>query len=109
VPSELDVVRAVFGAATVLAGLLLVFLGIVVSAFRSYSAAVPAAATAPYRRAGRAILAAFLLGLSSSAVALVWLLSPGRALYDATIVLFFAQLATVAVSAVGVARLVLWR
>lgn len=108
-PSDQDVVTAVFGAATGLAGLLLVFLGIVVSAFRSYSAAVPAAATAPYRRAGRAILAAFLLGLSASAVSLVWLLSPGRGLRDAAVVLFFVQLGTVAVTAVGVARLVLWR
>jgi hypothetical protein len=109
VRSDQDVVTAVFGAATGLAGLLLVFLGIVVSAFRSYSAAVPAAATAPYRRAGRAILAAFLLGLSSSAVSLIWLLSPAGGLYDAAVVLFFVQLGTVAVSAVGVARIVLWR
>ena len=109
VPSDQDVVTAVFGAATGLAGLLLVFLGIVVSAFRSYSAAVPPAATAPYRRAGGAILAAFLLGLSSSAVSLTWLLSPGRGLYDAALVLFFVELGTVAGSAAGVARIVLWR
>jgi hypothetical protein len=108
-PSDLDVVRAVFGAATALAGLVLVFLGIVVSTFQSYSAAVPAAATAPYRRAGRAILAAFVLGLASAAVALVWLLSPARGLYDAAVVLFFVQLGTVAVSAIGVLRIVLWR
>jgi hypothetical protein len=109
VPSDLNVVSAVFAAATGLAGLLLVFLGIVVSAFRSYSAAVPAAATAPYRRAGRAILAAFLLGLAASAVSLWWLLSPGDALYDAAVVLFFTQLGTVALTAIGVSRIVLWR
>ena len=108
-PSDQDVVTAVFGAATGLAGLLLVFLGIVVSAFQSYSAAVPAAATAPFRRAGRAILAAFLLGLAAAAVSLTWLLSPGRGLYDTAVVLFCVQLGTVAVSAVGVARIVLWR
>jgi len=109
VPSDQDVVTAVFGAATGLAGLLLVFLGIVVSAFQSYSAATPAAATAPFRRAGRAILAAFLLGLAAAAVSLAWLLSPGDGLYDASVVLFCVQLGTVAVSAVGVARIVLWR
>jgi len=108
-PSDQDVVTAVFGAATGLAGLLLVFLGIVVSAFQSYSAAVPAAATAPYRRAGRAILLAFMLGLGSAAVALAWLLSPSHGLYDAAVVLFCVQLGTVAVSAAGVARIVLWR
>jgi cell division protein FtsW (lipid II flippase) len=109
VPSDRDVVTAVFGAATALSGLLLVFLGITVSAFQSYSAAVPAAAVAPYRRAARGILAAFLVGLGSAVVGLVWLLSPSRALRDAAIVLFFVQLAAVAVSAVTVARLVLWR
>jgi hypothetical protein len=109
VSSDHDVVTALFGAATGLAGLLLVFLGIAVSAFQSYSAGVPAAAVAPYRRAAGGILAAFLLGLATAAVALAWLLSPGRALRDAAVVLFCVQLAAVAVSAVGVARLVLWR
>jgi hypothetical protein len=109
VPSDRDVVTAVFGAATGLSGLLLVFLGITISAFQSYSAAVPAAAVAPYRRAARGILAAFLVGLSAAVVGLVWLLSPSRALRDAAVVLFFFQLGAVAVSALSVARLVLWR
>lgn len=108
-PSDGDVVTAVFGAATGLAGLLLVFLGIVVSAFQSYSAATPAAAVAPYRRAGRAILLAFLLGLSTASVSLAWLLSPSRLLRDAAVVLFCVQLGTLTISAVGAARLVLWR
>jgi hypothetical protein len=107
--SDRDVVTAVFGASSGLAGLLLVFLGIVVSAFQSYSAATPAAAVAPYRRAGRAILAAFLLGLATVAVALAWLLSPSRSLRDAAVVLFCVQLGTLTVSAAGAARLVLWR
>ena len=37
------------------------------------------------------------------------LLSPGGGLYDAAVVLFCVQLGTVAVSAFGVARIVLWR
>jgi hypothetical protein len=109
VPTDRDVVTAVFGAATGLSGLLLVFLGITISTFQSYSAAVPAAAVAPYRRAARGILAAFLVGLSTAVVALVWLLSPSRPLRDTAVVLFFLQLAAVIVSAVTVARLVLWR
>jgi hypothetical protein len=109
VVSDRDIVTAVFGAAAGLSGLLLVFLGIVVSAFQSYSAATPAAAVAPYRRAGRAILAAFLLGLATVAVALAWLLSPSGSLRDAAVVLFCVQLGTLTVSAVGAARLVLWR
>jgi hypothetical protein len=109
VPSDHDVVTAVFGAATGLSGFLLVFFGITISAFQSYSAAVPPAAVAPYRRAAAGILAAFLVGLSTAVVALVWLLSPSRALRDAAVVLFFLQLAAVVVGAVTVARLVLWR
>ena len=108
-PTDRDVVTAVFGAATGLSGLLLVFLGITISTFQSYSAGVPAAAVAPYRRAARGILAAFLLGLCTAALGLAWLLSPDRALRNAAVVLFCIQLAAVAVSAVSVARLVLWR
>lgn len=107
--TDREVVTAVFGAAAGLSGLLLVFLGIVVSAFQSYSAATPAAAVAPYLRAARAILAAFLLGLATVATALAWLLSPARSLRDAAVVLFCVQLGTLTVSAVGAARLVLWR
>lgn len=107
--ADRDVITAVFGASSGLAGLLLVFLGIVVSTFQSYSAAVPAAATAPYRRAGRLILGGFLLGLAATAVALAWLLSPSRGLYDTAVVLFCIQLASLAVSAAGVLRIVLWR
>jgi hypothetical protein len=109
VPSDREVVTAVFGAASGLAGLLLVFLGIVISAFQSYSAAVPAAATAPYRRAGRVIVAGFLLGLVTTTVSLAWLLSPGRGLRDAAVVLFCVQLGLLALAAVVVTRIVLWR
>jgi len=109
VPTDGDVITAVFAAAAALSGLLLVFLGIVLSAFQSYSAATPAAAVAPYRRAGGAILAAFLLGLATVAVALAWLLSSSRGLRDAAVILFCVQLATLTLSAVGAARLVLWR
>jgi hypothetical protein len=109
VPSDRDVITAVFGASSGLAGLLLVFLGIVVSTFQSYSAAVPAAATAPYRRAGRVIVAGFLVGLAATTVSLIWLLSPSGGLYDTAVILFCIQLGALAVAAVGVARIVLWR
>lgn len=108
-PSDRDVITAVFGASSGLAGLLLVFLGIVVSTFQSYSAAVPAAATAPYRRAGRVIVAGFLVGLAATTVSLIWLLSPSGGLYDTAVILFCIQLGALAVAAVGVARIVLWR
>ena len=109
VPSDQDVVSAVFAAAAALAGLLLVFLGASLSAFQSYAADVPHAATAAFKRAGILILSAFLLGLVDVAVSLGWLLSPQRALRDVAVVLFAVELAAVALAAVTTARAILWR
>jgi uncharacterized membrane protein len=105
----MEVVPAIFGAAAGLAGLLLVFLGVSISAFQSYAADVPAAATARFRRAGGWILGAFLLGLVVVAVGFAWLLSPNRALRDVAAVLFGVELAATALAAVVTARAVLWR
>ena len=105
----MDVVPAVFGAATGLAGLLLVFLGVSMSAFQSYAGDAPAAATARFRQAGSWILGAFLLGLVVVAVSFWWLLSPDRALRDAAVVLFGIELAATALAALITVRAVLWR
>jgi hypothetical protein len=104
-----DVVPEIFGAAAGLAGLLLVFLGVSISAFQSYGGDVPPAVTAGWRRAGAWILGAFLLGLVTVAIALAWLLSPSRALRDLAVVLFTVELAATALAAVVTARAVLWR
>jgi hypothetical protein len=108
-PSDLDVVRAIFTAAAGLAGLLLVFLGVSLSSFQSFAGDVPAAATARFRRAGGWILGAFLLGLLDVVAAFAWLLSPSRGLRDAAVVLFSVELAATAAAAVTTARVVLWR
>ena len=105
----MDVVPAVFGAGAGLAGLLLVFLGVSLSAFRSFAGDAPAAATARFRRAAAWTLGAFLLGLADVAVAFAWLLSPHRGLRDAAVVLFGVELAATAATAVITARVVLWR
>jgi hypothetical protein len=104
-----DVVPAVFGAAAGLAGLLLVFLGVSISAFQSFAGDAPAAATVRFRRAGGWILGAFLLALVDVAVSFAWLLSPQRALRDVAVVLFAIELAATASAAVTTARAVLWR
>jgi hypothetical protein len=106
---EVEVVPAIFGAAAGLAGLLLVFLGVSISAFQSFAGDTPAAATAGFRRAGSWILGAFLLGLADVAVAFSWLLSPHRPLRDLAVVLFALELAATAWSAVITTRVVLWR
>jgi uncharacterized membrane protein len=105
----MNVVPAVFGAAAGLAGLLLVFLGVSISAFQSFAGDAPAAATARFRRAGALILGAFLLGLVVVAVSFSWLLSPDRALRDAAVVLFAVELAATATAAIVTVRTVLWR
>lgn len=105
----MEVVPAVFGAAAGLAGLLLVFLGVSMSAFQSYAGDAPPAVTARFRRAGAWILGAFLLGLVVVAVSFSWLLSPGRALRDTAVVLFAVELAATALAAVVTVRAVLWR
>jgi uncharacterized membrane protein len=105
----MDVVPAVFGAAAALAGLLLVFLGVSLSAFQSFAGDAPAAATARFQRAGSWILSAFLLGLTDVAVAFAWLLSPHRALRDLAVVLFAIELAATAWAAVTTSKVILWR
>ena len=105
----MGVVPEIFGAAAGLAGLLLVFLGVSISAFQSYGGDVPPVVTAGWRRAGAWILSAFLLGLATVAVALAWLLSPSRALRDSAVVLFSVELAATALAAIVTARAVLWR
>jgi hypothetical protein len=103
------VVPEIFGAAAGLAGLLLVFLGVSISAFQSYGGDVPPAVTAGWRRAGAWIVSAFLLGLVTVAVALAWLLTPSRALRDIAVVLFSVELAATAFAALVTVRAVLWR
>jgi hypothetical protein len=106
---SVGVVPAIFAAAAGLAGLLLVFLGVAISAFQSFAGDAPPAATVRFRRAGDWILAAFLLGLADVAVSFWWLLSPSRALRDSAAVLFGVELAATAFAAVVTARAVLWR
>ena len=105
----MGIVPAVFGAAAGLAGLLLVFLGVSISAFQSFAGDAPAAATARFRRAGAWILGAFLLGLVAVAVSFAWLLSPHRALRDVAAVLFAVELAATGWAALTTTRVVLWR
>jgi uncharacterized membrane protein len=105
----MGIVPAVFGAAAGLAGLLLVFLGVSISAFQSFAGDAPAAATARFRRAGAWILGAFLLGLVTVAVSFAWLLSPHRTLRDVAAVLFAIELAATGWAALTTTRVVLWR
>jgi hypothetical protein len=105
-----DVVIGVLGGSSALAGFVLVFLGIVIASYQSYSGGVPERVVRPYRTTGSALLATFGLSLVSVAVSLVWLAGGGpAALYGWTIGLFALQLVAVFAAAAWATRMALWR
>jgi hypothetical protein len=92
--SHVDVVIAVMGATAALAGLVLVFLGGVVSTYQSLVGRVATQTLERFRRAGAITLVVFLLGLATLAVSAAWLVADGGAtLYRVALVCFFAELA----------------
>jgi hypothetical protein len=98
---------AVLGAAAALAGLILVFLGILISAIESFPTDTRTALLDPYRRYAAAILGTFLLSIAAVVLALIWLVEGGSAdlLYKAAIVAFLVD----CVALVASAGLVSWR
>ncbi|HKC20016.1 MAG TPA: hypothetical protein VKE27_10335 [Candidatus Dormibacteraeota bacterium] len=105
-----DVVIAILGASAALAGFVLVFLGIVITSYQSYSGATGEEVVRPYRTSGTVLLGAFAICLVTVALSLIWLINGGAVgLYDATIVLFAFQLVAVFGSALWTTRMVLWR
>lgn len=109
VPHE-DIVLAVLGASAALAGLVLVFLGLVASATTSYPPGTADSIIAKARRPTYGVLGSFGLGITCVAFCMVWLLIPAgnNAVYAAVIVLFFAQLASLAVATIWAVRTTLW-
>jgi uncharacterized membrane protein len=105
-----DVVIAILGASAALAGFVLVFLGIVIASYQSYTGAVADQVVRPYRLSGTALLGAFATSLVTVAISLLWLINGGSVgLYDVAIALFALQLVAVFVSALWSTRMVLWR
>jgi uncharacterized membrane protein len=104
-----DVVLAMLGASAALAGFVLVFLGIVITSFQSYSGGVAEQVVQPFRTVGGALLGMFGLSLFSVLVCLAWLVGGGPAGgYGPVIGVFVAQIVAVFALAVWATRLVLW-
>lgn len=105
-----DVVLAFLGASAALAGLVLVFLGLVTAAYGALAGDTPKAVKKPLRRTGRVVLVPFGLAVACMAVATVWLLlsKPNEGLYVATVTLFLAQLASIVGAALWTLRELLW-
>jgi uncharacterized membrane protein len=108
--AERDVVLAILGASAALAGFVLVFLGVIIAAYQSYSGGVPAQVVTPYRTLGGILLGAFGLCLVAVLVSLMWLVGggPDKA-YGATVGLFVAELTAVFAAAIWATRIVLWQ
>lgn len=103
-------VLAVLTVASALAGLVLVFLGLVISTYQSYETREQSDVEGTYRLLGGLILASFLPGVLSVGTATCWLAVPSHYgwLYVATLVLFAAQLVLLFVATGAVAQQLLW-
>jgi hypothetical protein len=105
-----DVVLALLGSSAALAGFVLVFLGVIIASYQSYSGAVPAQVVRPFRTTGGVLLGAFGFSLITVTVCLVWLgLGGPSALYGWAIGLFVLQLVAVFLAAGWTTRMILWQ
>jgi hypothetical protein len=71
--TDKDVVSAVVGVSAALAGFILVFLGVAISAYLAFPPETARVVRGPYRRIAVVSLAAFVASLLSVAGGLVWL------------------------------------
>jgi hypothetical protein len=100
-PSRKDVVVAILGASAALGGFVLVFLGILISAYQAYPADTAKSVKERRRRAVWPVLAVFSLSIAGIAIALCWLTVPGGpCLYRAVVVVFAAELAAIVAVAI---------
>ena len=103
-------VLALLGASAGLAGLVLVFLGLVLNAYAGLDNPVPKGTKRPYRQVGGGLLAAFAIGLACVVVAATWLteLQDNHTLYLATVYLFFVQIAALVGTTAWTSKELLW-
>jgi hypothetical protein len=108
-PSQKDVVLAILGSAASLAGLVLVFLGVVIAAYQALPSNSSGQLPGQYRVAGTWTLSLFVFSLATVALALVWLLTEGEngTLYSVVAVTFVVQLVATAVVAAAITRALL--
>jgi hypothetical protein len=101
-PTRNEAVIAAAGASAALAGLILVFLGVVIAGYQAYPGGTPKRLLKPYRRIAVAILAVFALSLACAGLSLAWLVTGGGGgpLYPAVFGTFFASLIAIFVVAV---------
>jgi hypothetical protein len=95
-PAQKDVVTSVLGASAGVGGLVLVFLGILITSVGAFAGDTPDAVLRPYRLGAWASVGVFALSLLAVAVSLVWLaVDQPHWLYVLALVLFSCLLAAV--------------
>jgi hypothetical protein len=99
------------GASAGIAGLTLVFLGVVISTFQSYDAASSPRVLGRYRRSALFVLTSFSISLVTVTLAISWLAwsHPLDAMFWAIFGLFLLEIVALFATAVFVSVQVLWR
>jgi hypothetical protein len=104
------IVPTLLGASAALAGLTLVFLGVILSTYRAFGPETPARVLDRYRRPALAVLVSFAVCLTTVVLGACWMLTRDNGvLYVLCVGLFFAELALLCGSATYVMRRVMWR
>jgi hypothetical protein len=99
--AQKDVVLSILGASAGLAGLILVFLGMVISGYQSYPADTPKKVKERAQDAVWPVVWVFGFGILTTAIAALWLVIPGGDLfYWACVVVFMADLLSIVALAV---------
>jgi hypothetical protein len=104
-PHPTDLVLAILGASAGAGGLVLVFVGILVSTLAGYPGGTSRATLRPYRAGAWAAVGVFGLSLLTIALSVLWLaVSDTRSLYVLTVFMFFVLLVTLLVLAAAVVK-----
>lgn len=105
-----DVVLALLGVSSGLAGLVLVFLGLILNTLASFAGDTPESVLVPYRRAVVATLLSFGVGIACVVLAFAWLveLSDNHSLYILTVTLFGIQVAALLGTTLWTAARLVW-
>jgi hypothetical protein len=103
-----DVVIALLGASATIVGLILVFLGLVVSAYGTLAGDTPKSVKDRLRRTAGWVLVPFGLGLAEITAATIWLLHQSCGAYSLTVMLFIATIVTLAAAAFWTLRKLMW-
>jgi hypothetical protein len=104
-PAQQDIVTTVLGASAGVGGLVLVFLGILITSAGTFAGDTPDAVLKPYRLGAWASVGVFALSLLAVAVSLIWLaVDQTHWLYVLALVLFSCLLAGVLTLATAVTK-----